>query len=225
MSRFIYECCKVTANIPFRPFWKLEVQGKEFIPQQGAAILVCNHISHFDPVFLTEALPRQAHYMTSAEFFTVPILGKLLRWSDCFPIDRFSKDRKAVKTALDRLKAGHILGVFPEGGLRSGEGSVLNGAPLQPGVAALAQMAGVPVIPTCLVGTDKIYSKTGWTRRRPLWIRFGRPFYLCEDESREDFTLRIADSMRELFLQMKEQIPLKEEDLPQTAQRRKGKER
>ncbi|MDZ4743887.1 MAG: lysophospholipid acyltransferase family protein [Verrucomicrobiota bacterium] len=224
MSRFIYECAKITANLPFAPFWKVKVEGKEYIPQQGAAILVGNHISHFDPVLLIAAVPRQVHFMTSAEFLTIPVVGRILTWSDCFPIDRFSKDRKAVKTALVRLRAGHILGIYPEGGLRTGDKSVLNGATLQPGVAALAQMASVPIIPSCILGTDQIYSIPAWKKRKSLWIRFGRPFFSAEGEDRTELSGRIGDSIRELFQQMKDDLKLSGDDLPQTAQRRKGKE-
>ncbi|MDL5045379.1 lysophospholipid acyltransferase family protein [Oscillatoria amoena NRMC-F 0135] len=224
MSRIVYESARFTANLPFKPFWRLNVSGTEFVPAQGAAILVCNHISHFDPIFLTEAVPRQVHYMTSAEFFAVPVLGRILTAADCFPIDRFSKDRKAVKTALERLRAGHLLGLFPEGGLRSGERSVLNGAPLQPGVAALAQMASAPVIPACVAGTDRIYAPREWGRRRGLWVRFGRPFFAGKNEGREEFSGRVADAMRGVFEELKNAVPLGEDDLPQTAQRRKGKE-
>ena len=61
-------------------------------------------------------------------------------------------------TRVTRLKRGRVVGIFPEGGIRDGAHSVLEGAPLKPGIAALAQISGAPVVPCVLIGSET------WTR-------------------------------------------------------------
>src|SRR5206468_4551169 len=74
-------------------------------------------------------------------------------------------------------KDGRIVGLFPEGGIRDGVRSLLESAPLRPGASTLAHMAGVPILPCVILGTDRFYSAKGWLplRRTPVWIAFGKP--------------------------------------------------
>jgi 1-acyl-sn-glycerol-3-phosphate acyltransferase len=101
----------------------------------------------------------------------------LLRAVDAFPADRHRADRKTIRTAIERLKQGRIVGLFPEGGIRDGTRSLLEGAPLRAGAATLAHIAGAPILPCVIVGSDRLYSKKSWLplRRTPIWIAFGDP--------------------------------------------------
>src|SRR2546430_11636122 len=64
--------------------------------------------------------------------------------SDAFPVDRNRADRTTIRGAIERLKNRRIVGLFPEGGIRDGARSLLEGAPLRPGASTLAHIAGVP---------------------------------------------------------------------------------
>ena len=110
-----------------------------------------------------------------AEFFPRPLLGFLLRAVDAFPADRDRADRATIRTAIERLKHGRIVGLFPEGGIRDGTRSLLEGAPLRPGASTLAHIASAPILPCVIVGSDRLYSKKSWLplRRTPIWIAFG----------------------------------------------------
>src|ERR1043166_10311125 len=110
---------------------------------QGADVflLAANHISHFDPFLISLAVRRKIDWMTMAEFFRPPALGFFLRSIDAFPAERDRADLKTIRTAIDRLKSGRIVGLFPEGGIRDGARSLLEGAPLRAGAATLAQTA------------------------------------------------------------------------------------
>src|SRR4051812_31625688 len=93
----------------------------------GPLIVAGNHISHFDPPALSCTLKRQVDFMAMQELFETP-LGRLFCTAvGCFPVSRNKNDTKAVRTALERLKAGRAVFVFAEGGIRSGAGSVIEG--------------------------------------------------------------------------------------------------
>src|SRR5438876_5430242 len=152
------------------------VLRRENANHAGAFLLAANHISHFDPFMISSVVRQKIDWMTMAEFFRFPLLGLLLRAVDAFPADRHRADRKTIRTAIERLKSGRVVGLFPEGGIRDGARSLLEGAPLRPGAATLAHMAGVPILPCVLLGSDRFYSKKNWLpfRRTPIWIAFGK---------------------------------------------------
>ena len=98
------------------------------MPREGPALLLANHISHFDPQLLAWGIPRYVYYMADKPLLEIPILGWMMRKSGSFPIDRTKPvDRAALRTAMDKLKAGHIVGIFPEAGIRHGMHAVLGG--------------------------------------------------------------------------------------------------
>src|SRR6202011_5946073 len=153
---------------------RVRVLRAENANQNGAFLLAGNHISHFDPFIISSVVRRKIDWMAMAEFFPLPMLGFLLRAVDSFPADRDRADRATIRTAIERLKEGRIVGIFPEGGIRDGERSILEGAPLRPGASALAHIATVPVLPCVIVGSDRLYAKKSWLplRRTPIWIAF-----------------------------------------------------
>src|ERR1700761_1605353 len=80
----------------------------------GGWMLAANHISHFDPPFLGVACLRKMDWMTSKEFYRVPLLGLWMHAVDTFPVDREKPDRASIRTAVARLKSGRVVGMFPE---------------------------------------------------------------------------------------------------------------
>jgi 1-acyl-sn-glycerol-3-phosphate acyltransferase len=169
--------------------------------------------------------------MAMQELFVNPVLGGTLRWLGSFPVGRGTLDRAAVRTAIGRLKEQRMVGVFPEGGLRIGPTSVLEGAPLKPGVAALAQMTGAPVIPCVIVGADALYNLRQWLpwRRGRVWIVFGEPLDAPADsgikaQAREGFEVLLGEVLRRMFEDLCRTESIPPECLPQTPQRRKGRD-
>src|SRR5436309_10060017 len=89
--------------------------------RNGAFLLAANHISHFDPFILSSIVRRKIDWMAMAEFFPYAVLGQFLRAVDAFPADRNRANRATIRSAIERLKGGRIVGMFPEGGIRDGE--------------------------------------------------------------------------------------------------------
>lgn len=205
---------------------RIRVIGSENANRASGFLLAANHISHFDPFLISLAVRRKIDWMAMAEFFRLPIVGLALRAVDTFPAERDRADRKTIRTAIERLKDGRIVGLFPEGGIRDGVRSLLEGAPLRPGASTLAHMAGVPILPCVILGTDRFYSMKGWfpLRRTPVWIAFGKPIsHSAKSEkfrTRERIESELADAFKSLYAELRQRFQLTANDLPHPPQER-----
>jgi 1-acyl-sn-glycerol-3-phosphate acyltransferase len=182
--------------------------------------MICgNHISHFDPYYIAPPIPRPVDFMAMEEFFRVPFIRSWLRWANVYPVHRRT-DPAATREAMKRLKAGRLLGIFPERGLRAGPTSMLGGADLPKGTMLLAHRLAVPVIPCVILGSDKLYGWRNWLKRITVWVRYGEPLTPTAGESPDRFQERYVDAMRGLYAAMIQDFGLTQEDLPQNPQRR-----
>ncbi|CAB4607098.1 unannotated protein [freshwater metagenome] len=138
--------------------------GAENLPKTGAAIAVCNHISHIDPLVFTHFLynnGRAVRYLGKASVFKVPFVGRVLLGAGQIPVERETANASdSLQHAIAFLKAGHLLGVYPEGTLTRDE----NYWPMKAktGIARLAIISKAPVIPCAQWGAQEIlpaYSK------------------------------------------------------------------
>ncbi|HEY2626647.1 MAG TPA: lysophospholipid acyltransferase family protein [Candidatus Udaeobacter sp.] len=199
---------------------RIHVIGSEKTNRDGGFLLTGNHISHFDPFIISSVVRRKIDWMAMAEFFPLPVLGFLLRAVDAFPADRHRADRKTIRTAIERLKQGRIVGLFPEGGIRDGVRSLLEGAPLRAGASTLAHIAGVPILPCVIVGSDRLYSKKSWLplRRTPIWIAFGDPIsdfpVLAKSDARECIERDLTTAFKNLYSELRQTFRLSPDDLP-----------
>ena len=223
MSNFFYYFCRELFLLPLRLRGRAHYAGMELVPETGPALLISNHISHFDPPFMTAKFPRVIHFMADKPLLEIPILGKLMQWGHVFPIDRTKSDRSALRTAMARLEDGNIVAIFPEKGIRHGKTSVLGGAELPIGTASLWKMMNVPVIPMVIIGSDQIYAGKNYLRRSRVFVRVGKVLPADKNASREELRDRIVQAWRELFEAMKRDYDIKPEELPQSAQERWGK--
>ena len=146
--------------------WGIKVSGIENLPQDGPVILAGNHVSVMDgPLIGVAAGPRRyMRGMGKQELFRIPVLGWWLRNTGQVPLER-SGDVKAMRWAVDLLKSGGCLLLFPEG-TRSKDGKP--GRP-KAGVGFLAGLTGAQVVPTRSVNTDRFPKPAG------LEVRFGAP--------------------------------------------------
>ena len=230
MRAFLHFCAyhvtRLAAKLVFAWSAKVRVSGRQHARRRGAFILAANHISHFDPPIIATVVPRKVDWMAMAEFFPYPVLGHILRAIECFPADRHRADRKTIRTAIERLERGRIVGMFPEGGIRDGAASLLEGAPLRPGVSTLAHIAGVPIVPCVIFGSDRLYAKHRWRpwNRAPIWIGFGEPVSpqtgLSKAEARAQTEANLAEAFRKLSTEMQNVFGLTRDDLPQPPRER-----
>jgi len=226
-----YRAGRLLVRVVFDCVARVRVVGVENTDRTGGFLLAANHISHFDPFLIGLAVRRKIDWMTMAEFFRPPLLGLLLRAIDAFPAERDRADLKTIRTAIGRLKTGRVVGLFPEGGIRDGSRSVLEGAPLRPGAATLSHIARVPIVPCVILGTDWFYSKKSWLRlrRTPIWIAFGNPIshfpQLPKSQARERIDGELAAAFKSLYAELREEFSLTADDLPRAPGERYGKRR
>ena len=209
------------------PFVRLQIwRAPGAVELTGAAVLVANHISHFDPLYLMIGFDRTIDWMTTEEFYANRLVAAWLRAVNTFPVDRSRPDRRALRLGVERLRAGRVVGVFPEGGIRAGATSILGGASPKSGATALARLAGVPIIPSIVFGTDRLYAKGSWLPgppRIPIWVTIGAPFPVS-DLNGEEADVRMGLALRELAAATIAHFDLGPDDLPATPQHRKGRD-
>ena len=205
---------------------RIWVVGSEHLNRAGGFLLASNHISHFDPPIISSVVRRKIDWMAMAEFFPVPGLGHFLRAVDAFPAARDRADRKTIRCAIERLRNGRIVGVFPEGGIRDGARSLLEGAPLRAGASTLAHIAGAPIVPCVILGSDRLYAKRNWLplRRTPIWIGFGRPIShfpeLEKSVARARIEKELTDAFQQIYAELREKFQLTSDDLPHAPRER-----
>jgi 1-acyl-sn-glycerol-3-phosphate acyltransferase len=147
---------RFVAWIASRLIYRFRVRGDEHIPTQGAAVLVCNHVSFVDAVLLMAASPRPIRFVMDHRIFRIPVLGALFRLARAIPIAPQKEDPAVYQAAFDRaaavLRDGDLLGIFPEGGItRDGQLQPFKGGIMKIAEQARADALGdVPVIPMAL---------------------------------------------------------------------------
>ena len=131
-----------------RRWYDIRLHGTEHIPATGPVIMASNHVGIADGPLLAIFSPRPVHALTKSEMFDHGLLGRFLLFAGQIPLHRTHSDPAAVKIALSVLRAGHAMGIYPEGARGSGE---LERFHL--GAAYFALASGAPVVPVVMFGT------------------------------------------------------------------------
>jgi 1-acyl-sn-glycerol-3-phosphate acyltransferase len=175
-----------------RVLFRIEHYGWESIPSEGPLILVANHVTYFDPPWISVRIYRTMRIMTWDKLF-VPPAGWILQWFGAFPVSLSNPESSAYRIALRVLKNGGALMIFPEGG-RSPDGSLM---PFKAGAARLALRTGATIVPVAVWGGEKVWSKK-MILPRPAKVRV----YYLPPIRKEQF----PESADELIGQVREAI-------------------
>lgn len=182
----LYALVRALALLYFKVLCRLQVVGREHVPEEGAVILAANHVSNVDPFVVGCAVRRKLFYMAKEELFRHPLSGWFMRQLQAFPISRSQADPSAFKRSLALLRKGEGLLVFPEG--TRGDGRHLQ--PGKAGAGMLALRSGCPVVPIYLEGTAAVMPR-GARVPRPAAVRvwIGPPlvFRQAAGEGREPY--------------------------------------
>ncbi len=183
--------------------YKNKITGGEKLQREGGFILASNHVSDYDPIFLSLGAykaKRKVNYMAKAELLQIPLVGLLLRALGAFPVRRGKGDRGAIEKAISLVKEGRILGIFPEG-TRSKTGELL---PYKSCVAVVAAQTRCDVVPV------SIQVEGGKLRfRSRVTVCFGDRIPFCDLKLSDNFTAQelkdAAAYIREKTLGLREQ--------------------
>lgn len=169
-----------TLSVPVvKGLYRLRARGVEHLPE-GGFVLAANHTSNFDPWPLgIPLLPeRQLRFMAKAELFN-PVLTPFLRAGGAFKVRRGEGDLEAMRTAAELVREGEIVVMFPEG-TRQRKGLVKkHQARPHTGAARIALVAGSPLVPAAIGGTDRLL------RLGPLRVAYGPPLDLSDLEGQD----------------------------------------
>jgi 1-acyl-sn-glycerol-3-phosphate acyltransferase len=174
---------------------RVEVEGRELIPQKTACIFMANHVSNLDPPALIPSIPGRTSAFLKRSLMRIPILGWALKQGEFIPVDR-SGDRESaqesVAEARNVLAKGVHITTFVEG-TRSLDSRLL---PFKKGPFYLAKETGAPCVPVSIWGTETMMSK-GSMRIRPgtAHIIFHAPLDPATFETREDLMAAVRTAI------------------------------
>ena len=178
--------------------WRLVVTGAQHVPEQGGAIIATNHIGYLDFTVSGYAVRRATRrnrlvrYAAKKEVFDHPLSGPLMRGMRHIPVDRGGDVERTMRMAVDHLRRGELVGMFPEATISRSFVPL----PGRTGTVRMAQRAGVPIVPAAIWGSQRL-----WTKGRPrdlssdvlLTVDFGEPMTVAPDEDAEEATVRLMD--------------------------------
>ena len=198
----LYRLLRVLVRGLLRGKWRLQSEGLAHFPQQGPAVIACNHPSEIDVIVLSAALPFRPTYLASQHIEQFPVVFWLARQFDPVFIRRGLTDVGAMRACLSRLAQGEVIVVFPEG--RVVQDADLG--PLHRGVAFLSMRARAPVVPVALGGTGTMWPLGArWPRPARLRVRVGAPIAPPREDGKhaEEFMKRVGEALRKLVVSAK----------------------
>ncbi len=167
-----YRFVRVVVRGLVRAYGGLSIVGAGNIPATGPVILAPNHRAHVDPPYLALISPRPIYFMGKEELFHVPILRQIITRVGAFPVRRGAADRAALRHAVDLIKGGAAVLIFPEG-TRSEDGQL---GIAEKGFALIARQTGAAIIPIAIEGTERMLPKGAkLIRRSRVRVTIGKP--------------------------------------------------
>jgi 1-acyl-sn-glycerol-3-phosphate acyltransferase len=202
MPEIVYPPVILAAKTAFRLLdLRITVEGAEYIPRTGGGVLASNHVSYLDFIFCgfgTQPAKRLVRFMAKESVFTNRISGPLMRGMRHIPVDR-DAGLASYKQALQALRAGEIVGVFPEATISRS----FTIKELKSGAARMAAASKVPLIPMAVWGTQRLWTKgrprTLTRRHTPVSILIGEPLLPAKGDKSESVMDELKRRMSELL--------------------------
>jgi 1-acyl-sn-glycerol-3-phosphate acyltransferase len=213
-----FTLAEATLRPPVALWFNWRFEGMEHIPPEGPVLVAANHISYFDPLAHGNMLVkagRRPRFLAKKELFGNPVLGTVLSGAHQIPVERGSGSIAPVQAALDALRDGEVIVVYPEATVTSHDDFLPMAG--KTGVARLALAARVPVLPIAVWGSQHVWQREGVRNLRfgrPIWLKAAAPMDFLEFEGQENdlpalrkVTSTIMDELRRLVLDLRERYP------------------
>ncbi|MBI4752214.1 MAG: 1-acyl-sn-glycerol-3-phosphate acyltransferase [Acidobacteria bacterium] len=186
----------------FRIIFTLEYYGVENVPVSGPVVLAGNHPSYLDPLLMSLPIKRQIRFIAWDRLFKIPGLGFLMRFAGAFPVDITRRDSKAFEQAMEVLKEGHALGIFPEAGRSQKPGMSEN---VKSGAARFAIYNQCPIVPITITGAQDAWPTSRLIPLpRKITVKYHKP--IIPDPERCLSHRDDAEFAREVMDQWRDQI-------------------
>ena len=204
-SPAVYQFCRRALKLGMILWNRFEAHGGENVPTTGGCIVASNHVSFLDPPALGCGVRnRVVRFMARDTLFQPPWFGNVLHRVGVIPISREKGDVGALRKAIQCLKEGSCIGLFPEG-TRSPDGTL---QPAKGGIGFLIAKAGVPVVPTYIDGNFRAYPRGAkWIKPTRCTVYYGTPIqpselaaFGTERDAYEKIGQLVMERIRELKL-------------------------
>lgn len=188
---FLYSMAYAFARV----VWRVKVHAHPSLsePIEYGAVIVSNHTTSVDPFFIQLAAGRRVHWMVASEYCSHFLFGPFLRVFQVIPTNRGGVDTASTKRAIEMVRQGKWVGMFPEGRLNRSDQPLL---PIRPGAGLVALRGGVPLIPVWVSGAPK--SPTVWgpvMMRAKVDVYIGEPMPVQAEEGDEAFRQGLHNAM------------------------------
>ncbi len=203
LAAMFYRIMQLLIILVSKVYFRLTSDGHEQIPKTGGVLLVANHCSFLDPPLIGCQVQRVVHYMTKEELLRIPVLGWTLRHLNTIPIRREGIDRKALERAVEVLKRGEVLLVFPEG-TRSHDGKIQS--PRRGAGMIAAACENITIVPAYIRGSFEAMPPVArFPKPHKVHVSFGEPFHIrhgddaaSHKERYQQISVLIMDKIRAL---------------------------
>ena len=185
----LYELARFVAGVAAKIAFDLRTEGRENIPVKGGIIVASNHQTYWDPVFLVIYIKHRFRFMAKEELFEKnKAFGWLIAHLGAFRVARGKGDTAAIDTAVDAVRQGQDLLIFPEGH-RSKDGALQR---IRSGASVVASKTGAPILPVAICYEGRL------TFRKRVTLRYGELIYPEERDGNTGTPSSIRRINREL---------------------------
>ena len=196
--RLHYHFFHVIIRPLLKSLFKFQVFGTENVPTTGGVLLLSNHASYVDPIFLGAAVDRNLNYMARSTLFKPGLVECFLSNLNAFPVHLGVPDRKAIRRARQILENGNQLLIFPEG-TRSVDGTL---GKAQAGIGLIAYKTTASIVPVFLNGTQNVLPRGAkMVKPAKITVSFSKP--LDMERFRKD---RASKASREVYVEIGEEV-------------------
>ena len=208
MADFVYPPIVLAAKSVFKGLGiKFVIEGAENLPREGGVVLAINHTSYLDFALggiPAERIGRHVRFMAKDGIFKHKIAGPLMRGMKHIPVDR-EAGSQSFRDAVGALKAGEIVGVFPEATMSKS----FEIKEFKNGAVRMAMSAKTPIVPMIIYGGQRIlyYGHKDLTRGRTVCLTIGEPMYPERGQDADALTVELRSRMQTLLDQTLDRYP------------------
>jgi 1-acyl-sn-glycerol-3-phosphate acyltransferase len=208
VADFVYPPVVFAAKSVFKGLGiKFVIEGAENLPREGGVVLAVNHTSYLDFALggiPAEAIGRHVRFMAKDGIFKHKIAGPLMRGMKHIPVDR-EAGSQSFRDAVGALKAGEIVGVFPEATMSKS----FEIKEFKNGAVRMAISAKAPIVPMIIFGGQRIlyYGHKDLTRGRTVCLTLGEPMYPERGQDPDEITIELRSRMQKLLDESLDRYP------------------
>lgn len=157
-SKLVVEPLRFIFFLVSKILWRIEFHNVENIPQKldRAVILVANHQTYLDPFWICIPIKHKYRFMAWEKAFDWFLIGRIIRYLGAFPVNIERTSMQAFKQAIEAIRDGALLVIFPEGTRENSDGKLL---PFKPGAARLAIRTGTAILPVTIQGANRVWAR------------------------------------------------------------------